>query len=791
MSTENEELRDIKIAQVEHERALLNVFEGDDAPDTGSDHVRGQLRQLENGIQGKQIWSDTAVSDSANTTRSRCTLAVPKNPNKRTDFETSSSIIRQHPDRTPTSTSADRPTSSSRATTFSNHFRDNNSPGAYQVRSGRRTERSVSGPLTTLPENYERPEYQPSFHLHSFSEHNEQRTTTPTTMTPNSSTTTAATAATGSTAAPTSSKMPKQTGNKRCYRNVLLGGILLFFLIVVILGVVIGVVILPSQQKSDTANDGGLPSTVQPNGKWKQIHFVCRTTSSEDLIDNEADLFAHLLPAEIERISLFQRTFASKDSATICSPAWMACVATAILLPPSNSSTNRIMQQLALSKFFFSTNGANWKTITNWLSPASSADHCSWHGVSCASDGSEVVTRLDLPDNHVTGELPDDLLMTALKSLDLRNNPIQGTFSSSRFAAATPNLMRLNLNQTRIKIVLSSDIGLLTSLTSLYLGDYYYLTSSSSEDSSTLTTEIGMLTNLRELGLTMTMRGSFPGKEVLSLPLLERLKITAERPLPASDPSFPENVFVNNTGWREIHMSNVQFSNGGIPTTIGNLKELEAFAVDSAFSSGIIPTEIGRCTSLQLLALRSSGLTGTLPTELGLCTSLTGLQIYRARFSSVSIPSELGNLGQLRELVLSESHLVGTLPTELGRLTNLERLDVMKNQLETATIPSDFTRLQKLTDLSLSCNHWSFDGTIPAMMLSQLTSLVNLKINSKCGGLRDEICEGPTTIPPELCENNSSFTIQVSCGSNVVVNSCPCCVCEIHRGSTCKYALGT
>ena len=75
----------------------------------------------------------------------------------------------------------------------------------------------------------------------------------------------------------------------------------------------------------------------------------------------------------------------------------------------------------ALIKFYESAKGQDWTYSTGWLDPYESV--CSWHGVTCNSNGH--VTKLSLMNNGLTGTLSKaiaDLLY--LEFLDLSDNDI-------------------------------------------------------------------------------------------------------------------------------------------------------------------------------------------------------------------------------------------------------------------------------------------------------------------------------------------------------------------------------
>lgn len=87
---------------------------------------------------------------------------------------------------------------------------------------------------------------------------------------------------------------------------------------------------------------------------------------------------------------------------------------------------------------------------------------------------------------------------------------------------------------------------------------------------------------------------------------------------------------------------------GAIPTTLGNLNQLEEIDFGSNMFSGVIPEQLFSATNLILIDLDNNNITGT-------------------------IPSAIGNLQDLDTLQLDSNFLTGTLESRIGDLSLLSK----------------------------------------------------------------------------------------------------------------------
>ena len=202
----------------------------------------------------------------------------------------------------------------------------------------------------------------------------------------------------------------------------------------------------------------------------------------------------------------------------------------------------------ALVALYNATDGANWRDNTNWLSDEPLGR---WYGVTTDSDGR--VTRLVLPRNDLSGELPEDLgILRRLTHLVLWGNDLKGEIPEA--------------------------LGDLSELVCLSLWG--------NELTGSIPEKLGDLTNLTQLDL---LRNDLDGS------------------IPA--------VLGDLTNLRRLHLAENDFS-GNIPSSLGNLTSLESLYLFRNELEGQIPPSLASLTNLDWLYISENGLTGCIPAGL-------------------------------------------------------------------------------------------------------------------------------------------------------------------------------
>ena len=163
------------------------------------------------------------------------------------------------------------------------------------------------------------------------------------------------------------------------------------------------------------------------------------------------------------------------------------------------------------------------------------------------------------------------------------------------------------------------------------------------------------------------------------------------RKLVLRDPRVPSAIppeIGQMTGLRVLNLT--LGLTGPIPPELGSLSELQELYLWGNFLSGSIPPELGSLESLHTLNLSGNFLSGSIPTELGNLTVLQELNLSD-NWLNGPIPPELGGLVELTRLDLSENSLTGMIPREFSELSRLEGLTLQGNFL-TGCIPVKLPR---------------------------------------------------------------------------------------------------
>ena len=156
----------------------------------------------------------------------------------------------------------------------------------------------------------------------------------------------------------------------------------------------------------------------QPFERPYQLFDIASDPSEQSNVYDQHPAVAQRLERELERIRSWDRSRMTTDMA-------------------------------ALVALYNGTNGANWKTNTNWLSEAPLVSLWDWHGVTTDENGR--VTELALASNDLSGTIPAELgerNLTKLQRLDLSENELSGAIPLTLMTLS--QLSVLNIRSTTL-----------------------------------------------------------------------------------------------------------------------------------------------------------------------------------------------------------------------------------------------------------------------------------------------------------------------------------------------------
>ncbi|KAG9139876.1 hypothetical protein Leryth_015252 [Lithospermum erythrorhizon] len=116
---------------------------------------------------------------------------------------------------------------------------------------------------------------------------------------------------------------------------------------------------------------------------------------------------------------------------------------------------------------------------------------------------------------------------------------------------------------------------------------------------------------------------------------------------------------------------------------------------EQRFSEGSIPLSLWDLKDLLALSLTWNEMNGSLPVEVGNMKALSEINLSGNRFSG-NFPSALGNLDILQGLALRNNSFEGQIPESISKMISLEDLDLSNNNLS-GSLPRSLTTLLHLT----------------------------------------------------------------------------------------------
>ncbi|KAJ0878649.1 putative leucine-rich repeat-containing, plant-type, leucine-rich repeat domain superfamily [Helianthus annuus] len=389
---------------------------------------------------------------------------------------------------------------------------------------------------------------------------------------------------------------------------------------------------------------------------------------------------------------------------------------------------------------------------------------------------------LNLSNSLFSGQIPGEL--SQLKMLEVLDLSSLFPYGTRSLRLENPNLAMLVQNLTRLRGLYLDTVNLSTqnsnwcqSLSSS-LPDLEVLSLSECQLSGPLDESLEKLQSLSVIRLAINnlsapvpdffadlknltilnlgscnLLGTFPSK-VLQLKKLQILDLALNENLSGYLPDFPVNGSL-----KSLVLSHTNFS-GGIPESIGNLRNLSKIDLWNNNFRGRIPESIQNLTQLEYIDLSSNNFTEQIP-SFQICKNLAHVDLSRNGLSG-KIPTWIWEVGKGSLSQMNLSH---------NRLTSLEE-------------PYNFPYLYAL---DLHSNHLS--GVIPippqsATIIDYSNNLFNSSIPESIGKILSyayffSVSNNMLTgiIPASIC--NATFLKVLDMSNNQLNGSIPKCLIEL------------
>ncbi|PQM39464.1 hypothetical protein Pyn_41061 [Prunus yedoensis var. nudiflora] len=430
---------------------------------------------------------------------------------------------------------------------------------------------------------------------------------------------------------------------------------------------------------------------------------------------------------------------------------------------------------------------ANW--LSSWVGEEDS-NCCNWTGVVCDNLTGHVLelhlrnsNSLLKSNSSFGGKVSLSLLsLKHLNYLDLSNNDFQG-IQIPNFFGSLISLRYLNLSKAGFEGIIPHQLGNLTSLRYLCLGDYKYnlkvenlqwvsglsllehldMSSADLSKASDWLQVTNMLPSLKELHLFGCGLYHIPPLPSINFNSLAILDLSAN----VFTSSMPKWVF-SLRNLVSLSLNNCGFQ-GPIPSNPQNITSLREIDFSWNNLSLPIPAWLFNHKDLTSLNLGYNYLGGTIPDGIANMTGLKVLNLETNLFTS-TIPKWLYSFSNLESLILSGNHLQGEILSSIGNLTSIVTLRLNDNQFE-GKIPKSLVKLCKLVDLDLSMNNFTVGKaseiieSLSSVCPSDRIKSLSLRYCNLSGHLTEKIRDFKNLSYLDLSGNSISGPIPVSLGN--------------------------
>ncbi|KAM5554381.1 hypothetical protein ABKV19_022655 [Rosa sericea] len=347
-------------------------------------------------------------------------------------------------------------------------------------------------------------------------------------------------------------------------------------------------------------------------------------------------------------------------------------------------------QSFGIRKSASADKGA-YPKISSWKSNSSC---CSWDGVECDEKTGHVI-GLDLSSSCLYGSFSSNNTLFSLVHLQ-HLNLADNAFNFSQIPTSIrnfPRLRYLNLSFSVFSGHVPSEVSQLSKLSSLDLSRNNDMFSNEELLRSLAQNLTGLETlDLSSINISSTIPNTLANLSLLTSLILNDCSLFGK---------LPGRIF-KLKNLKVLDVSN----NPALTGYSGSSPDLMSLKLSSTNFFINLPSLIERFPSLKELGVSSCNISeGPVPLSLGNLRDLIYLDLSDNKFNGQIPTSTLGNLTQLTYLSLSNNYFHGPVPQSLFNLMNLQTLRLDHNNLSGTVEFQKFLNLQKLTSLYLSNNN--------------------------------------------------------------------------------------
>jgi len=231
---------------------------------------------------------------------------------------------------------------------------------------------------------------------------------------------------------------------------------------------------------------------------------------------------------------------------------------------------------------------------------------------------------------------------------------------------------------------------------------------------------------LRNINLSHNlMTGRLP-TSLGNLPNLEGLALDNNFLTNNFDGVFDSSIVPGLRKLEQFYMENNQFTGSLDSNFMKEMTALTFLDISDNRVGGSIPSHLFELPNLLVLDLHDNDFSN-LPTSFPENNKLGLLALQKCNFENRQIPSSISNLRALTHLDVSQNKFTGTMPTQLGGMQNLSYMFLAENDFTPGPIPTWMEGMSILEELSLKSTQRT--GPIPDFLGNSLSKLILLDLD--------------------------------------------------------------